>query len=522
MHWDKRAVAIALDEVTRCRPIVLCYLKELLDSYHGESRELAYYDLLASDWLEPFTHLVYVAMQEVGGANNTAEDLSVPVSTDLAVAKSHFLEPCFHEQLRMAVAYLSCGGSIRNWKFENDDVVIVSGRRESFSIRLVRSFSTSQPHLLVTAPYFKCSKFEWVSSLWRWRRWLAWDDFQYPIRIASRLDSSWRKAKAISTLPATNLNELVRVLLPLHLPVALLEGFAEYRKAVLAFPVLRPRMVYSANSLHSHLAWKLLVAEWRQQGTLLLYHQHGGGYGIDRSHSIEAFESRVADRYYTFGWHSDKHHIKPLTPPRINAPNRLRTRLLLSCLDMPRVVYRLHFQPMPGTIETMHSETCAFLISLSDRSKLLIRPYSQDYGWGAVEMMRKAAPDAEIDDRQNLSSDRFAESRLVIHNYLGSGWLETLALDIPTVCFYDADTYLFREEAQPYIDALENVGVLHHSGSSAAQFVAALGDNIETWWRKRDVQQARLAFVRQYANFSSDWKREWEQEFKAVLHDAQE
>jgi putative transferase (TIGR04331 family) len=272
---------------------------------------------------------------------------------------------------------------------------------------------------------------------------------------------------------------LVRILLPLHLPVALLEGFAEYRKAVLAFPVARPKVVYSANSLHSHLAWKLLVAEWRQQGTLLLYHQHGGGYGAERLHPIEEFETRVVDRYYTLGWRRDQPHIKPLSPPQINAPTRLRKRLLLCCLDMPRVVYRLHFQPMPGTIETMHRETCEFLAGVPDRRHLLIRPYSQDYGWGAVDMMRKAAPDAKFDDRKKSAAIRFAESRLVIHNYLGTGWLETLALDIPTVCFYDPETYAFREAVQPYIDALEKIGVLHHSGNSAALFVASLADDIE-------------------------------------------
>ncbi len=515
--WNVSTVTKGLKEIQQSRSVLLDSLKELLDNYHGESRTLAYYDLLASDWLEPFTHLVYAAMQEVLAGNIPKEAVPIPVSADLTVAKAHFLETDLHNHLRWAVANLLAGGSARDWPFEHESVVIVSGGRVPLSIRLAQSFSTSKPEVLVTAPYFKCSKLEWLSALWRWRHWLVWDNLAYPIRILSQLDSSWRKAQAATTLPATNLTELVQVLLPLHLPVALLEGFAEYRKAVLAFPVARPQAVYSANALHSHLAWKLLVAEWRQQGTLLLYHQHGGGYGIDRLHPIEAFETRVADRYYTLGWRSDQLHIKPLSPPQINAPTRPRNRLLLCCLNMPRVVYRLHFHPMLGTIETMHRETCDFLSGLPDRRQLLVRPYSEDYGWGAVEMMRNAAPEAEFDDHKKNSAIRFAESRLVIHNYLGTGWLETLALDIPTICFYDPETYAFREAAQPYIDALESVGVLHRSGNSVALFVASLADDIEKWWDKVEVQEARRNFVAQYANFSPDWKDQWEQEFKTVL-----
>lgn len=517
MHWDKHLVAIGLDEVGRCRPMLLTILKELLDSYHGESHSLAYYDLLASDWLEHFTHLTYAAWREVLAGNVPIDGQPIPVAADLSEAGAlRWQESALHEHLRWAVARLLEGASVKDWQFERESVRIVSGAGQRLPMRLLRKFATATPAVLVTFPYFKCSRSEWVGALWRWRRWLAWDDIQYPICIATQLDTAWRKAQAASALPA-NLGELVRILLPLHLPVALLEGFAGYRNAVLAFPVARPKAVYSANALHNHLAWKLLVAEWRQQGTLLLYQQHGGGYGIDRVHTIEEFESRVSDRYYTLGWGREEPHIKPLSPPQLYAPIRPRTRLLLSCLDMPRVVYRLHFHPMPGTIQTMHRETCEFLATLPDRRKLLVRPYPHDYGWGMVDMMRKAAPEATFDDPRIGSAVRYAESRLVIHNYLGTGWLETLGLDIPTVCFYDPETYAFREAAQSYIDALESVGVLHRSGKSAARFVAGLGDSIDSWWNKSEVQEARCNFVERYANFSPDWKQQWEREFETVL-----
>lgn len=518
MHWDKDAVASGLDEVHRCRPMALARLKELLDSYHGEPRPLAYYDLLAGDWLEHFIHLIYAAWREALAGNVPDQLQAIPVSGDLVDAGTlRWKENGVHEHLRWAVARLLEGASPDDWQFEAESVQIASGERESLPLRLLRHFATANPDVLVTLPYYKCSRSEWVSALWRWRRWLAWDNLQYPIRIFSRLDMPWRRAQAASALPAVTLYELVRVLMPLHLPVALLEGFAEYRNAVLAFPVARPRAVYSANALHNHLAWKLLVAEWRQQGTLLLYHQHGGGYGIERVHTVEEFEIRVSDHYYTLGWQGQDRHVKPLSAPSLKVPRRSREHLLLSCVDYPRVVYRLHFQPMPGTIEIMQRETCEFLAALPDRKKLLIRPYPDDYGWGVVDMMRNAAPDAGFDDHREGSLARYAESRLVIHNYLGTGWLETLALDIPTVCFYDPGTYVFREAAQPFIDALENVGVLHRSGLAAARFVAGLSDDSESWWAKPDVQEARIRFIKQYANFAPDWKTQWEKEFRRVL-----
>lgn len=63
--------------------------------------------------------------------------------------------------------------------------------------------------------------------------------------------------------------------------------------------------------------------------------------------------------------------------------------------------------------------------------------------------------------------------------------------------------------------------MLHRSGHSAARFVAALGNDVQGWWQKCEVQAARRDFIERYAHFSMDWKRRWELEFEEVLASAQ-
>ena len=106
---------------------------------------------------------------------------------------------------------------------------------------------------------------------------------------------------------------------------------------------------------------------------------------------------------------------------------------------------------------------------------------------------------------------------MVVHNYLGTSYLETLGLNIPTVCFYDYDMYKFRDEAIPYINELERVGILHRSGANAAQFVNQLGNQIQDWWTQPDLQSVCSKFVSQYANFNSNWIVEWEEAFMREL-----
>ena len=516
--WNASAVATGLDEIGRSRGLLLAHLKYLLDEFHGVERPIEYYDLVAGIWLEGLSHNIYSAWREVLAGSVSVEISPIPVIKSPAHAQMMTVDIGWHQHLRWAVAQLLQGQSSENWAVTQGSAHIESGRRQGISRKLLRGISTAKPKILLTQPCFKCSRQEWIEALLRWRSWVALDDMQYPISVAGHTDWEWRKRQsADSPLPPRNFAELVMTLMPLYLPITLLEGFKDFRAKVFALSLARPQAVYSANALHAHLTFKVLMAEWRQEGTQLLYHQHGGGYGLEPQLAVEEYEIRVSDRFYSWGWQREGSPVYPLSPAMPAARRKCRSKhILLNCLDLPTVPYRLMFTPMPGTIETMHRNTYEFLVGLPDRRNLIIRPYPVDFGWGAVEAMRSAAPEASF-DRRHKQFTLFSTCRLVVHNYLGTSWLETLGLNIPTLCFYDPATYIYREEVQSKIDALQKIGVLHHSGKDAARFVASLGDDIEGWWRKPEVQEARRNFVERYANFSPDWQKQWGSEFEAVL-----
>jgi putative transferase (TIGR04331 family) len=518
ISWNKDLVAEGLEEIAHAQVETLVAVKTIMDAYHEWEKPTQYYDVLMGDWILHFTHQVYIARKELELSSEVEPLIPVPVFAD----QIEFLTQCvetvnFQKQLQSTLKGLYESTFLRTLQFTRDSATITNRRRESLLGKCARWISTSTPQILVTDPYVKCSRLMWARALIKWRGWVRWDNIAYPIRVVANLNSEWRIARAAVTPPENTLIGSIRALLPIYMPVVFLEGFSSYRKQVLAFPIARPRATYTAQSLHTHLAWKFLIAEWKEKGTLLLNHQHGGGYGIDRVHAIEEFEERVADRFYTFGWSTKKTSTIQLGQPSLQTPVRKRTRVLLSCMAMPKNPYRLHFQPMPGTIENVHGETKDFLLSLINRKHLLIRPDTTDYGWGNIKVMQDTVPGVEIDNRKKTAAYRFAESKLVIHNSLGTGWLETLSLDIPTLCFYEPRAYAFRASAQEYIDALEAVGIVHRSGRTAAQFINLLDDNIDQWWNKSEVQKARQDFVDRYANYSNEWIEHWENEFKSVL-----
>jgi putative transferase (TIGR04331 family) len=148
---------------------------------------------------------------------------------------------------------------------------------------------------------------------------------------------------------------------------------------------------------------------------------------------------------------------------------------------------------------------------------LTVRPHSQDFGLNLVSMLQKERPGIGLDRWGKGGMSSFARRSLVVHNYLGTAWLETLAMNIPTICIYDTSLYAYRADALPFVDRLVDCGILHATGRSAAAFVEALRADVQAWWNGPEVQDARQAFVARYANFSVAWKDQWEAEFRPIV-----
>lgn len=278
------------------------------------------------------------------------------------------------------------------------------------------------------------------------------------------------------------------------------------------------RVLFTANAHQSSIAFRHLAYAQRQRGSAIAVHQHGGGYGIDEYHLGEEHDLFFADNFYTWGWtreHSGT-SVAPLPTafPETSGADPGKHMLLMS---VPVTSHFYRFQPflMPSHVSRVIDETVSFCSGLVDGTDLRVRSSGAD----EFPMNRLSGSEANItiDDLRESGSVAASRAQLVVHNYLGTSWLETLALNIPTVCFYDPEMYRPREAARPFIDVLSRVGVIHYSGKAAARFINELKGNPAVWWNKPEVQEAREAFVARYANFSNDWLDAWTTEFERLL-----
>ena len=88
---------------------------------------------------------------------------------------------------------------------------------------------------------------------------------------------------------------------------------------------------------------------------------------------------------------------------------------------------------------------------------------------------------------------------LTIYSYDSTGILESLALNIPIMCFWHKGMDDFLPSAKPYYKLLRNAGILHDSPEQAAAMVTRHCRNVGEWWESPKVQTAREQFCAQYA-----------------------
>jgi putative transferase (TIGR04331 family) len=125
-----------------------------------------------------------------------------------------------------------------------------------------------------------------------------------------------------------------------------------------------------------------------------------------------------------------------------------------------------------------------------------------DFRWSEKQRWHDRSPNTRLvadEPADPTIWELYAQSRLVVFSYDSTGLLETLALNIPTLCFWQDEFDHLLPNAMPYYEMLRGAGIIVDSPEQAAKHVALYWGDIEKWWGSEKVQSARELFSEQYA-----------------------
>jgi putative transferase (TIGR04331 family) len=539
-HWDDRG-KLHRDYLV-LQDLYEELLRELgvkLNEIHGVDHSLRYWRVLIGPWLGYFTQMLFDRWEMVQRAVtdysifgvwilDTAQEQLIP--NDMDHFTSLFLEDAWNEAI--------FGQLLRGWS--TVPVKEVQSTAQSSPLPGVRAALTTVQRLkrmlaysasvlsrmfvrddeafLMNSylPIIKDLRLQWrmgqVPKLWR--------PFPAP---KSKVDCTQRQwlmgqSSGLNSFPA-----IVRAMIPKHIPVLYLEGYAALQTACDNLPwPKRPRLIFTSNSYSSDDVFKAWAAEKVEEGVPLVIGQHGGYYGIGRWGFMEDHQGVISDCWLTWGWDDEKRpQIKPVGNLKMVGNNIVwdpEGNALMVETTIPRYSYGLYCVPVAGQWLDYFNDQCRFVDALPDeiRRCLLVRLYQSDYRWGQAARWEDRFPDVLLDDGEVPIAPLIAKSRLYVSTYNATTFLESLALNIPTIIFWNPNHWELRESVVPYFERLKEVGIFHKSPESAAHQMARVWDDVATWWYSDSVQAARKEFCYRYSRMPEQPLKEMEHVLRRV------
>ena len=310
---------------------------------------------------------------------------------------------------------------------------------------------------------------------------------------------------------ASDFEEVLRKMIPMHIPTAYLEGYLILNKTVENMPWPKnPKSIFTSNSYLANDLFKAWAAKKTESNTLLVIGQHGGHFGMNPFSFHEEHQIKIADKWLSWGWH-DKNR-KNITPignlkaigKQVNySPKGVA---LMVGNAVPRYSHHLYAVPIASQHLDYFNDQEMFLSSLPIelRQQVLLRLHDSDYGWNQVDRWQDSMPEVNTDLGRKDIKQLMKKSRLYISTYNATTHLESLTWNIPTIMFWNPEHWELNEQAKPYFELLEKEGIFHTTPQSAAKKMIEIWDDVDGWWHSNEVQKARKVFIDQYARLPEE------------------
>lgn len=331
----------------------------------------------------------------------------------------------------------------------------------------------------------------------------------------------------LSLLPSQD--EFTKIIvgsLPVNFPTLYLEGFRDFLEKSLSYFKNTPKIIISAIGWYTNERLKFLAAHWMEKGTVLCGCQHGGLYGTAKWMPPENHEIEITDRYYTWGWNrKNNNSIKILPNPKISNIMYRKPKydngshFLYVGMNHPRYLYRFFSCPVGEMFDEYFGWRNNFLKNLTqeNQNRVLMRLYHIDYDRGQKERILDDFPDIRLDNHKEVFLTRLEKSEITIIDHPVTTMLESLAMNCPTILFWNPCHWELRDDAKPYFKELANANIWHKSPISAAEFLNSISSTPLTWWNDSKTQSARNIFINQFAHGNKNWSDIWWNEMQEIL-----
>ena len=541
-HWDDRALLMcdykSLDSLYEK---ILIELSGVMNEVHGERNSVHYWRILLGPWLGYIIQISYDRWKSIEVASNSDVEYRTKV-IDIDIDK--LIPPNFDEFNKVIDSDLwnhYIYGKILN-EFKNIEIfpvkdILVTEQAQSQRVGPSMN-SLNWKHKLHA--YFekklsffvkKNDSFFIATYLPKWKQIsLSILLRQFPIiystkQSAMNYDVDLNKRVATKELLLSNdnyagFNLFLRELISLQIPKCYLEGYYDLSSKVdKAYWPKTPKVIFTSNLYQGHDFFKLWAAKKVSKGSRLIIGQHGGNYGMAKWNFSEDHQKKISSTYLSWGWKDVKYpNVTPVgqlkmtheISKRRDFDSNYNGRAMLVTMEIPRYSYMMMSSVVAGQWLYYFEDQKSFIEKLQSgiKDNIVIRLKDRADGWNSYKRWKEYDSCIKIDKGGCNFHDEIQKYKVVVSTYNAATYLESMAMNIPTIIFWNPEYWELRSEAEEYMDALEKVGIFHKTPDSAARHLSNIWDNIGEWWNSPEVKKERDVFCSKYSLENSDITKE--------------
>ncbi len=275
-----------------------------------------------------------------------------------------------------------------------------------------------------------------------------------------------------------------------------------------------PKLIITSMDDISNEPFKFYTAEKILKGSKLFLIQHGGSYGTSENFPIEKIQTKIADKYFSWGWKNSNKKIIPnfcqKTLGLSIKQNKNTKGLLIPILDLslfpgniadgrPRSIHEIN--DYIGILKSFFSNLKK---NIQDDSAFKYLDVYKVYPNYVLRSLKSNFKDATFFSSNKSGCLFLNKYKLNIETFNSTGYLESLNLNLPTILIFDKNYCQLRKKTLKYFRLLEKVHILFYDPKKAAKFVNKNYKNLDKWWNSRKVQNTVKMFVNQFAKPSND------------------
>ncbi|WP_320674139.1 LIC12162 family transferase [Prochlorococcus sp. MIT 1341] len=531
-HWDDREKLFKdYKSLLILYESVLEELALILNKKHNTNYSVRYWRILIGPWLGMFIYILYdrwFMLKEAFKKHEINKTNIIQVSEEDLAANDYqefhslivgdkWNEMMCGEIIKFMGKEICYVGEIEaeadcDEKLENE--LIFESRKnklKTFIKNLLMRLNRKDSHLIIDT---YMDLFKLVELHLRLRnRPISWERPEIKGNQFSKKARSWVVTITQDHKECTEFIELLKTFLPRFMPRIYLEGYKSLVNltANSLWPK-NPKSIFTGGAFFNDDFFKAWTASQVERGIPLFIGQHGGSYGICKWVFEEDHAQKISNNFLTWGWNTPGDSSKCISigmlrslPSKVRRENESKRRknVLLVQWSYSRYSFAMFSSTIgSGQWEEYLNNQFKFVDTLPKviQDKLIVRLGRCDFRLCQYERWKDRYKNIYINSGEVQIKELLKDTRIYISTYNCTTFLESLALNIPTIIFWDPKHWEIREDAIMDFKLLKEVNIFFDDPTDAANHLKRFWNDVNTWWLNRKTQEIRSLFCSKYAN----------------------